>query len=114
MHASRRPAWRRDVLNQLDRFRARSLGERLTQDRGPQSRDDTRGLRERLNWLYRRVQRLQDDGEPSAALADELRRTERELLERARRSRIAAPARRSRQARRRSLHCRWPAGPAGR
>jgi tetratricopeptide (TPR) repeat protein len=85
------PGLATDVLNQLDRFRARSLDERLAQDRGP-GRDDTRGLRERLDWLYRRVQRLEDEGEPSAAMADEVRRTERELLERARRSRIAAPA----------------------
>ena len=77
-----------EVLRQLDRFRARALGERA--GAGPRPRETTRPTRRacatRLNWLYRRVQRLQDDGEPSAALTDELRRTEHELLERARRA----------------------------
>ena len=81
-----------DVLLQLDRFRARSLGERLAQTTGPAGDPSTQGLRERLNWLYRRVQRLDDDGESSTALSDELRRTERELLERARRVRLADAA----------------------
>ena len=53
----------------------------------------TAALRERLNWLYRRVQRLEDEGEPAESLGEELRRTERALLERARRARLtAAPA----------------------
>jgi tetratricopeptide (TPR) repeat protein len=81
-----------DVLVQLDRFRARSLGERLAQGGSVDAPAATQGLRERLNWLYRRVRRLEDDGESSAALNDELRRTELDLLERARRERLAAPA----------------------
>jgi tetratricopeptide (TPR) repeat protein len=81
-----------NVLLQLDRFRARSLGERLAQGGSVDAPAATQGLRDRLNWLYRRVRRLEDDGESSAALSDELRRTELELLERARRERIAAPA----------------------
>ena len=89
------PAAASTVLLQLDRFRARSLGERLAQLAGPDDDASTPGLRERLNWLYRRVQRLEDEGESSAALSDELRRTELELLERARRARIAADAPRS-------------------
>ena len=86
------PACAAEVLIQLDRFRARSLGERLAQ--GARIADDpaTQGLRERLNWLYRRVQRLDDEGESSTVLTGELRRTELQLLERARRSRLAAPA----------------------
>lgn len=81
-----------EVLMQLDRFRARSLGERLTQAANADDDASTHGLRDRLNWLYRRVRRLDDEGEPSAALAGELHRTELELLERARRARLAAPA----------------------
>ena len=85
------PAHAAQVLLQLDRFRARSLGERLGQAASTQDCAATQGLRERLNWLYRRVQRLEDDGESSAALTAELRRTEAELLEGARRARLAAP-----------------------
>ncbi len=81
-----------EVLSQLDRFRARSLGERLEQGGGLEHDSATQALRDRLNWLHRRVQRLDDEGEPSAALGDELRRTESALLEGARRSRLTAPA----------------------
>lgn len=81
-----------EVLFQLDRFRARSLGERLAQGSGLEDNASTQGLRERLNWLYRRVQRLDHEGESSSALTGELRRTELELLERARRARLSAPA----------------------
>lgn len=80
------------VLLQLDRFRARALDERLAED--PRSEDEAalQPLRDRLGWLARRVQRLQDDGQHSAALSEELVRTERELLEAARRLRLSAPA----------------------
>ena len=81
-----------EVLLQLDRFRARALGERLDEGASPGLSDDAPELRDRLNWLYRRVQRLQDEAGASAALRDEMLRTERELLERARRRRLAAPA----------------------
>ena len=81
-----------EVLLQLDRFRARSLGERLEQGASLEDKASTQGLRDRLNWLYRRVHRLDEEGESSAALTDELRRTELQLLEGARRSRLAAPA----------------------
>jgi CHAT domain-containing protein/tetratricopeptide (TPR) repeat protein len=75
----------REVLLQLDRFRARALDERLAEAA------DLEGKRQRLNWLYRRVQRLHEEASASDVLSDELRRTERELLEGVRRQRLAAP-----------------------
>ncbi|MEO8133161.1 MAG: CHAT domain-containing protein [Betaproteobacteria bacterium] len=127
------PALAAEVLRQLDRLRARALGERLAAvdyrddatgpGEGNNRRDDATGpgegnnrrndpphgigadqggntppadteaLRARLNWLYRRVQRLQDEASPSAVLTAELRNTEHELLERARRGRLAASVR---------------------
>ena len=86
------PALAAAVLEQLERVRARSLGERLGQACGPGDDPAALALRERLNWLYRRVQRLQDEGESGTALSEELHRTEHELLERVRRARLAAPA----------------------
>lgn len=89
------------VLAQLERYRARSLSERLldpqtdggTVSSGAQGADSADlPLRQRLNWLHRRLQRLQDDGEHSPLLQQELVSTERELLERARRRRLALPA----------------------
>ncbi len=90
------PAAAGEVLAQLDRCRARGFRERLDGGAdgsagGAADDDGTRALRARLNWLYRRVQRLQDDGEPFAAPAAELHSTERALLERVRRQRLAAP-----------------------
>jgi CHAT domain-containing protein/tetratricopeptide (TPR) repeat protein len=87
------------ALARQERFRARSLAERLDAggaDPEPEPEGEGKGapaLRERLQWLYRRVQRLDDDGDPSTELAAELRRTERELLEQARRQRLGAPLR---------------------
>ena len=84
------------TLAHLERYRARSLSERL-EDRHPAGgahdpeAEADQPLRERLNWLHRRLQRLQDDGEHSPRLQDELVQTERELLERARRRRLALP-----------------------
>jgi CHAT domain-containing protein/tetratricopeptide (TPR) repeat protein len=86
------PALAAEVLHQLDRFRARALGERLAQSAGAKDDADTRALRARLNWLYRRIRRLDDEAESSVTLTAELRSTERELLERARRQRLTAPA----------------------
>ena len=83
-----------EVLLQLDRFRARALDERLAEGpaaASPPGADQGR-LRERLQWLYRRVQRLQDEGAPFAAPEQEMLRTEHELLEHARRQRLAAPS----------------------
>ena len=82
------------VLQQLDRCRARALDERLAEGALAPAADDeaTTALRERLNWLYRRQRRLQDDGEPGDALTAEIQAAERALLERARRQRLAAAA----------------------
>lgn len=77
------------VLVQLDRVRARALDERLAEAAGD-TPDDERAmaLRERVNWLQRRVQRLQDEGGAWQALEAERRRTELSLLEHARRRRF--------------------------
>lgn len=86
------------VVEQLDCLRARSLGKRLADGAGIEDgnrADDnpaTRRLRERLNWLYRQVQRLEDEGESAGHLIDEVRHTESALLEDARRARFAASA----------------------
>lgn len=89
------------VWQELERFRARSLADMLGD-----AADDPAGappadagedeLRERMHWLHRRVQRLQEESGPSEALQQALRDTERELLERARRRRLAVPAARAR------------------
>ena len=81
------------ALLHLDRFRARALDERLSEGHGTDTDDRLQAMRERLNWLYRRAQRLQEEGGSSTALSDELLRAEHELLERARRQRLAAPER---------------------
>ena len=76
------------VLWCLDRFRARALDEGM-RDRRPLATDEpTQDLRERLDWLYRRVQQLRDEGTASAVLETEMARTERTLLEAARRHRL--------------------------
>ena len=80
------------VLWQLERFRARALDDHQPDPADSAADDDTTALRDRLNWLYRRVQRLQDEGSPTSVPDDELRRTERELLERSRRRRLQAAA----------------------
>ena len=83
------------ALLQLDRFRARALDERLLEAGSniPEADPDVARLRERLNWLYRRVQRLQEEAEESATLNEELLATERALLEHARRQRMLAATR---------------------
>lgn len=86
------------VLWQLDRLRARSLDESPADDlpgragtaADAQADEPSQALRERLNWLYRRVQRVQDEGGHDEALQVELRQVEGDLLERARRQRLAA------------------------
>ena len=93
LHAALASADAVSVLWQADRIRARALDERLQAGPAQAPDDDTQALRERLNWLYRRVQRLQDDGEDSPSLLAELRQTERALLERARRQRLQPAAR---------------------
>lgn len=76
------------VLQQLERVRARSLGERLAGSVAPDADPDVPLLRGRLNWLYRRLRKVLDDAGESQALVDELRATERDLLERVRRQRL--------------------------
>ena len=79
------------VLDQLERVRARAMGEQLSHGEAAHDDERTPALRVRLNWLIRRVRRLHDEGQPSTLLAEELRGTERELLERVRRRRLASP-----------------------
>ena len=82
------------VLVQLDRFRARALDERLADEPAPADDADLQALRARLNWLYRRASRLLEDGADATALAALTAQTlqiERDLLEQARRQRLAAP-----------------------
>jgi tetratricopeptide (TPR) repeat protein len=85
------PAHAAEVLRRLDRCRARALGERVAQGRDDADSPLAERLRVRLNWLHRQVQRLQETGEPVASQMQELRRTEHELMEHARRERLAAP-----------------------
>lgn len=80
------------VLRQLERFRARTLAERLAQPVHSGGDPDVQTLRSRLNWLYRQLRRAQDEAPSPVALAQELRQTERELLERVRRSRLTSSA----------------------
>jgi CHAT domain-containing protein len=81
----------RAVLAWQERYRAHALGERIA-SRGVIEDDATANAqRARLNWLYRRVQRMQDEAEPVGSLIGEVRRAERELLERSRRQRLAGP-----------------------
>lgn len=81
-----------ETLVRLERFRARALDEQLDRPDGANESIDPeiQVLRERLNWLYRRVRRLQDEALDSSALNDELLRLEHELLERTRRHRLTA------------------------
>jgi tetratricopeptide (TPR) repeat protein len=78
------------VLLHLERVRARSLGERLTGAVPDEANPELPALRGRLNWLYRRLRKVQDEGGESQALMDELHDTERNLLEGVRRERLAA------------------------
>jgi CHAT domain-containing protein len=76
------------VLVQLDRVRARSLGERLAHHSHRGESVQSQKLRERLFWLYREVRRIEEEGDSTPALIEERRAVERELLEQARRSRM--------------------------
>lgn len=77
------------VVERLDHMRARSLGERLGAAAAPALSPELLDLRSRLNWLYRRLRRAQDEGEATAAVAADLRHTEQALLEGLRRARLA-------------------------
>jgi tetratricopeptide (TPR) repeat protein len=89
-----------DVLRQLERARARTLGEQVIGE-GPNGNANvdasghapdaaTRALRDRCNWLSRQLQRQHESGSASARLGEELRRTENDLLEHVRRDRLQA------------------------
>ena len=84
------------VLGQLERFRARVLGERLGEPKQRiaelQKDNPENNLRARLNWLYRRRQKLMDDGDDTQSLSVEARRVEHDLLELARRRRLTGNA----------------------
>ncbi len=93
------------VLQWLERFKARALSERLgcaarhtsrgddTPDAAAAEAGPSAGLRERLDWIYRRQQRLvEDQGESPQALREEAASLEHTLLERARRSRLVGAA----------------------
>jgi tetratricopeptide (TPR) repeat protein len=79
----------RAVLEWQERYRARALGERLAGGDAVEADAAVIAQRARLNWLYRRVQHLQDEASPVGGLVDEIRRTEHDLLERARRNRLS-------------------------
>lgn len=82
------------VLVQLERFRARVLGERLGEPKTHVAAtpfdDPDADRRAHLSWLYRRRQKLIDEGDDPQSLTEEARRIEHELLERARRRRLTA------------------------
>jgi hypothetical protein len=64
------------VLAQLERYRARSLSERLEDAPAPRepqgvAHDPDQPLRERLHWLHRHLPRLQDEGGQSPPLQAE-------------------------------------------
>jgi tetratricopeptide (TPR) repeat protein len=91
--AKRSPENANDVLIQLERFKARIIGERLGENRqvmigNAANNGAEEALRVRLNWLYRRMRRLIDEGEETQTVSRESRRIERELLEQARRRRL--------------------------
>ncbi len=76
------------VWHQLERVRARALGERLAGGERTEESDAVRSLRALVHWLHRRVERLQDEGEPAEVLLEAMHRAEHELLEQARRERL--------------------------
>jgi tetratricopeptide (TPR) repeat protein len=85
------------VLRSHERFRASVLGDRLGQPAAETTAaavaaDELSDLRSRFNWLHRRAHAADGDGGRSPELLHALRRTEHDLLERSRRSRLAAGA----------------------
>ena len=81
-----------EVLIRLEQFRARALGERLgnAHERTGSAPTDAveQDLRARLNWLYRRAEKLLNEGESNQALLNDAHQIEFDLLERARRRRL--------------------------
>jgi CHAT domain-containing protein/tetratricopeptide (TPR) repeat protein len=87
-----------EAFRRVEQFRARALSERLgewrrlSEKEGTAESDDEVRLRQRLNWLNRHLQQLIDNGDDTEAAVQEARTVERDLLERARRRRIATAA----------------------
>ena len=83
------------VLQTLEHYRARVLGQRLAQGAALAPRQEgpaVRALRERLSWLYRRINKMRDEGDDIGALSAQARGKEYELLEIARRERLVGPS----------------------
>lgn len=78
------------ALRRLDCYRARSLNERDPKVHAGTDSATAKSLRAQINWLHRRVERLQAQGDSVVSTMAELLRTERALLEHARRERLAA------------------------
>ena len=78
----------------LENHRARALGDRLAPGaaRAQEPPPVVHTARARVQWLARRVEKLHDEGEPAQALEHTLHQAERELLEQARRARLADAA----------------------
>jgi CHAT domain-containing protein len=76
------------VLQCLDAMRARSLADRAATDRRIQLDEETKKLRERLEWLYHQLDRDLEGKEASAVLRKEVTAAEQDLLERHRRQRL--------------------------
>ena len=56
----------------MERVRARSLAERLSEPGEAIFEPAAHALRSRLNWLYRRVRRAQEEAEPTAGMPSSL------------------------------------------
>ena len=89
------------ALRRLDDFRARTLSERVAENRlkdrnrADEDASDVLAMRTRLSWLNRQVHQLDLAGESPGVLAEELRATEHALLERLRRERMQADRQRA-------------------
>lgn len=87
-----------DIFQRLEQYRARALVERLGEPKHTlaettverQTVLEAKELRAQLDLLYRRISKLQIEGESTEGLVEESRRIEQKLLEHARRERIAS------------------------
>jgi tetratricopeptide (TPR) repeat protein len=86
---------------QLERYRARTLAEGQSEQsyafRNDRAHADADTLKQRahLDWMYRRIRQLQEEGEDVERLTHESQRVEKQLLERARREHCASGQRRA-------------------
>ena len=85
-----RPDTAADVLDHLEAFRARTLGERIARPGSTSDATVSSEVRARVNWLQRRLVRLTEEGGDIAGISTQLRAAERELLEAVRRERLVA------------------------